>query len=119
MKLSFRLSLFIVCLFVFCKTNEAFFRTEALFRPSARERIYEEQFNFYLKDSKPRLSPNQRAIIVNLATAAIRKLNSYSYNAYSNSTNSPLQSVRAIGNQLGLSTKAVGEFKSLFKKKSC
>ena len=101
-----RLSPLIVLLFA-C-SSEAFFRTEALFKPSARDRFYDDQFSFYLKDSKAKLSPNQRALIVNLVTAAVKKINSYNWN-YSNSTSSPLQSMRAIGNQFGLSTKAVGK----------
>jgi len=106
MNLIVRLSPLFVLLFVCSKGSEAFFRTEALFKPSARDRFYDEQFSFYLKDSKAKLSPNQRALIVNLVTAGVKKLNSYNWN-YSNTT-SPLQSMRAIGNQFGLSTKAVG-----------
>lgn len=110
MNLIIRLSPLFLLLFICSKSSEAFFRTEALFKPSARDRFFDEQFSFYLKDSKPKLSPNQRQLVVHLATAAIKKISSYNWNyANSNSTNSPLQSMRAIGNQFGLSTKAVGK----------
>lgn len=115
MNLIVRLSPLFVLLFVCSKSSEAFFRTEALFKPSVRDRFYDEQFSFYLKDSKAKLSPNQRALVVNLVTAAVKKINSYNWN-YSNATSTPLQSMRAIGNQFGLSTKAVGELNGLEKK---
>jgi hypothetical protein len=80
---------------------------EGIFKPTVRDRFFDDQYSYYLKDSRPKLSPNQRALIVSLATSAIRKLSSYSLNNNGNSS-TPL-SMRAIGNQFGLSTKAVGE----------
>jgi len=108
MNLNCKFIFLFLCLFLIYKETDAIFRTESLFKPSARERFYDEQFSFYLKDStKSRLSANQRALIVNLVTAAVKKVNSYNFNNYANST-TPLQSMRAIGSQFGLSTQAVG-----------
>lgn len=108
MNLNIKSIFLVLCVFIIAKETDALFRTESLFKPSTRERFFDEQFSFYLKDStKSRLSANQRALIVNLVTAAVKKINSYNFNNYANST-TPLQSMRAIGSQFGLSTETVG-----------
>lgn len=113
MNLSIKFLALFVCFFLIHKETNAIFRTESLFKPTARERFYDEQFSFYLKDNaKFRLSPNQRAMIVKLVSLAVKRLNSYNFSENVNATSTPLQSMRAIGDQFGLSTHTVGMYLS-------
>lgn len=112
MKILTHLLLFITCLILSYKNTNALFRTD-LFRSNPSNRLYVEDYSFFLKDTKPsqfRLSSNQRAILVNLATYAIRKLNSYNFTNYLDAkSNSTIQSMQAISKELNLSTKTVGK----------
>lgn len=102
---------FIVCFIVLYRSSDALFRAESLFRQNPKDKYFlEEQFNFHLKDTKPKLSPNVRAILVNLATFTIRKIHGYNFSNFTDNSNQTLHSMRAISKEFGLPTKAVGKF---------